>query len=163
MERKLMKGAPRKAIMDMVNKSIDESSIASEASACALMTEAVSIMLADIDRRMKAKYSAYGMVTKSNGEDILTGMARYCQLVRMCMAEYEKSLRCKFEQYTFGYGGAESYDSFGRSANDIARLVMKLCDKGKADGVLSKIERYIDRFKEQGRFSKEDYQRFILK
>lgn len=42
MERKLMKGAPRKAIMDMVNKSIDESSIASEASACALMTEAVS-------------------------------------------------------------------------------------------------------------------------
>lgn len=33
MERKLMKGAPRKAIMDLVNKSIDESSISSEASA----------------------------------------------------------------------------------------------------------------------------------
>lgn len=163
MERKLMKGAPRKAIMDLVNKSIDESSISSEASACALMTEAVSIMLADIDRRMKAKYSAYGLITKRDGDDIISGMARYCQLVRMCMAEYEKSLRCKFEQYTFGYGGAESYDSFGRSANDIARLVMKLCDKGKVDGVLSKIERYIDRFKEQGRFTKEDYQRFILK
>ena len=57
----------------------------------------------------------------------------------------------------------ESYDGFRRSANDVARLVMKLCDKGKAEGVLTKIERYIDRFKEQGRFTKEDYQRFILK
>ena len=163
MERKLMKGAPKKAIMDLVNKSIDESSISSEASACALMTEAVSIMLADIDRRMKAKYSAYGLITKRDGEDILTGMSRYCQLVRMCMAEYEKSLRSKFEQYTFGYGGVESLDSFSRSANDIARLVMKLCDKGKVDGVLSKIERYIDRFKEQGRFTEEDYERFVLR
>lgn len=63
-------------------------------------------MLADIDRRMKAKYSAYGLITKRDGEDIISGMARYCQ------------------------------------------LVMKLCDKGKADGVLTKIERYIDRFKE---------------
>lgn len=163
MNRKLINGKPRKAMLDLVNKAIDESTISSEASSCALMAEALSIMLEDIDRRMRNIYASHGIVTKSDGTDILTGMARYCNAVRLAMGEYERSMRGKFEELTFGYGGVESYDGFRRSANDVARLVMKLCDKGKAEGVLSKIEKYIDRFKEQSRFTKEDYQRFILK
>lgn len=163
MKRKLINGAPKREVLREVNKDIDESTISNEASTCALMVEALSIMLNDIDWRIRSIYAKHGIIVKSDDTNILTGMSRYCQAVRLAMAEYERSIRSKFEDCTFGYGGAEKYDSFSRSSNDVARLVMKLCDKGKVDGVLTKIERYIDRFKEQGRFTPEDYQRFILK
>lgn len=162
-KRILVNGVPKKDIMKLVNKAIDESTITSEASAAALMTEAVAIVLTDIDQRMRSIYAAHGMLTKRNGEDIMSGMKAFQDAVRLALGTYERSIRAKFEDYTFGYNGAESYDSFRRSANDVARIILKLCDKGKVDGVLRKIESYINRFKPQGRFTEEDYNRFILR
>lgn len=163
MKRKLINGLPKADMVKMVNNAIDETTISSEASTCALMTEALSIMLQDLDDRMRSIYAAHGMITKHEGDSIMSGMARYCKAVRMAMAEYEKSIRGKFEECTFGYGGVQSYDNFRRSCNDVARITMKLCDKGKAEGVMKKIESYINRFKPQGRFTEEDYNRFILR
>ena len=45
----------------------------------------------------------------------------------------------------------------------LERIVMKMADKGKAEGVLARIENFIDTFEAQGRFTEDDYKRFILR
>ena len=40
---------------------------------------------------------------------------------------------------------------------------MKMADKGKEEGVLARIEEFIDTFEAQGRFTEDDYKRFILR
>lgn len=157
------KNPPKRQVLERIAQQLDGSTISNEAFVAMLFTEALSIILQDLDDRIRATYITNGVLVAGEPESILSGMKDYCDAARRQVAEYYRSISRRLEECTYDYKGAECYDSFRRSANDIARIVMKLCDKGKADGVLSKIERYIDRFKEQGRFTEEDYERFILR
>lgn len=164
MKRKFISGMPKADVMQAIGQTLNESTITSEANLAVLLAESLSLVLNDIDRRTRDIYATAGVIVKKDGNDnILTGLSRYCNAAKMAAATYERDLRDRFQKYTFDFGGAESYDSFSRSANSIVRLNMLLVDRGKRDGVLDKVESYIKRFKPQGRFNDADYERFVLK
>ena len=105
-----------------------------EAFVATLFTEALSIILQDLDDRIRATYITNGVLVAGEPESILSGMKDYCDAARRQVAEYYRSISRRLEECTYDYKGAECYDSFRRSANDIARIVMKMADKGCGGG-----------------------------
>ena len=157
------KTPPKRQVLERIAQQLDGSTISNEAFVATLFTEALSIILQDLDDRIRATYITNGVMVAGEPESILSGMKDYCDAARRQVAEYYRSISRRLEECTYGYKGAECYDNFRRSANDVARIVMKMADKGKEEGVLARIEEFIDAFEAQGRFTEDDYKRFILR
>nr|DAH79203.1 MAG TPA: hypothetical protein [Caudoviricetes sp.] len=154
-----------KEVLDKIWAEIEDSSISNEVVTATLMSNALDIMLRDIDKRIVAIYRANGIKAEAlNGDHILTGMARYSKAIKTALYWFERDIEPRVTECTFGSdGGIKAYDDFRYSANEVCQLIMLAVDRGKIDGAMERIFKYMTRLKQGGRFSKEDIERFIMK
>ncbi len=150
---------------DEIGKEIESSTILSEMVACTLMCNSLDIMLRDVDKRIRAIYRNHGLNVKVSDDEsnIISGMSRYSKAVHNALYWFERDVEKYITDCTFESTGVVSYDDFKMSANELDRFVLMLIDRGKHDGAMQKIFAYLSKLKDGGRFTKEDYDRFILK
>lgn len=150
---------------DEIGKEIEASTILTEMVACSLICNGLDIMLRDVDKRIRAIYRNHGLNVKVEEDEsnIITGMSRYSKAVHNALYWFERDVEKYITDCTFASTGVVSYDDFKMSANELDRFVLMLIDRGKHDGAMQKIFGYLSKLKDGGRFTQEDYDRFILK
>ncbi len=153
-----------KEVLDEIWKEIEDSTISNEVVTATLMGNALDIMLRDIDNRIRAAYLRHGINAKAiGGDQILTGLSRYSKAVHTAMYWFERDIEPRIESCTFESEGIKSYEDFRTSANEVCQLLLLTVDRGKFDGAMERIFKYLKRLKKSDRFTDEDLERFILR
>ena len=90
-------------------------------------------------------------------------MARYSKAVKNALYWFGRDIEPRITDCTFDSSGVVAYDDFKCSANELCRFVLMLVDRGKNDGAMEKIFKYLMRLKAGDRFTTDDFNRFYLK
>mgnify|MGYP004552722701 CR=1 FL=1 len=153
-----------KEILDGIDAELDASTIPTEMVTAALICNALDLILRDVDKRIRTVYRNHGLNVKvTDNENILTGMSRYSKAVHNALYWFERDIEPRVVDCTFNSSGVIAYDDFKCSANELCRFIFMLVDRGKIDGAMEKIFKYLMRLKAGDRFTVDDFNRFYLK
>lgn len=145
----------RKELKDRAWKRVAGSKIPDLVKVGLLMSNALSLLAAQIDVMIRAELKAEG--------DIICGMKNYAEKTKAAEYWFERDLKPYIEDCTFGSYGVKAYDDFNHSSAEVIQLLMLCVDRGEVDGGMEKVFRSLQRLKKGTRFSDEDIARFDFK
>lgn len=157
--------ALNKKIMEEIDAEIIASPATLELKACLALANATDIIMREADREIRRIYAKRGIkVRADNGEDsILTGLYCYCKAVKNAFYWFSRGVESHIEDGTFGSYGAEAYDRFRVSANQLAMLNLLMIDRCGMDGDAEKVAEFIKTIAPECSVPDEVLERFKLK
>lgn len=155
----------RRELRDRAWKRVAVSKIPDLVKVGLLMSNALSLLAAQIDVMVRAELKAEGVNAKTSGGegDIICGMKNYAEKTKAAEYWFERDLKPYIEDCTFGSYGVKAYDDFNHSSAEVIQLLMLCVDRGEVDGGMEKVFRSLQRLKKGTRFSDEDIARFDFK
>lgn len=155
----------RKELKDRAWKRVAGSKIPDLVKVGLLMSNALSLLTAQIDVMIRAALKAEGVnATTTGGDgDMICGMKNYAEKTKAAEYWFERDLKPYIEGCTFGSFGVKAYDDFNHSSAEVIQLLMLCVDRGGVDGGMEKVFRSLQRLKKGTRFSDEDIARFDFK
>ena len=155
----------RKELKDRAWKRVAGSKIPDLVKVGLLMSNALSLLTAQIDVMIRAALKAEGVnATTTGGDgDMICGMKNYAEKTKAAEYWFERDLKPYIEDCTFGSYGVKAYDDFNHSSAEVIQLLMLCVDRGGVDGGMEKVFRSLQRLKKGTRFSDEDVARFDFK
>lgn len=155
----------RRELRDRAWKRVAGSKIPDLVKVGLLMSNALSLLTAQIDVMIRAALKAEGVNAKTTGGDgdIICGMKNYAEKTKAAEYWFERDLKPYIEDCTFGSYGVKAYDDFNHSSAEVIQLLMLCVDRGEVDGGMEKVFRSLQRLKKGTRFSDEDIARFDFK
>lgn len=153
-----------KELEKKIGDEIEEGSIIYEMVAATLLCNSLDMMLRDVDNRIRAIYRRHGLNAKPAASDnVITGMSRYSKAVHSALYWFERDIEPRIEACTFESSGLKAYEDFRLSANELCRFILLMVDRGKIDGAMEKIFKFMENLEKGDRFTDEDLNRFIMK
>lgn len=155
----------RRDLRDRAWKRVAGSKIPDLVKVGLLMSNALSLLTAQIDVMIRAALKVEGVnATTTGGDgDMICGMKNYAEKTKAAEYWFERDLKPYIEDCTFGSYGVKAYDDFNHSSAEVIQLLMLCVDRGGVDGGMEKVFRSLQRLKKGTRFSDEDIARFDFK
>lgn len=116
-----------------IMREVMKTTIPAEMQLIYLLSQSLDILVQDVDRRIKnmCRQSGYEVKNGFVGDD-RSALGEYIKAIESAKFRFDK-ISDRINDYTFGEGGAKSFDSFRKDANEILLELMIYCNLTSED------------------------------
>lgn len=150
---------------------INASTIPEEIKALYLLANATDILATQSFLRIKAVFAKNGLITNEN--DLLKGINKYCQYLKMAATQFFIKIEPQIEGATWGAhidddpdgkGSAKAFDNFNAFGNELVRLNLLYIDRtANSQEAYGKVFKTLRQLPSKGIFKDEDISKYRMK
>lgn len=153
-----------------IREEIGASTIPEELKVLYLMANATELMSTQAFLRLKQVFARHGCTINEN--ELLTGITRYCRMIKMATYHFFERIEPQIMNATFSAGRDEddmtgdtaAYDGFNQDTNEICRLILLYIDRtARSKDGFAKVFKTLRQLPSSGLIHDEDIAKYKMK